>query len=89
MGKIYERYTPVPVAANSTVVLTGSSIGGFLCSVSGSITVVANASDGKDQTNIITNMPVTAGVYHAMPFFLGVKGGTITTSGGAVGTVAL
>lgn len=89
MSKIYERYTPVPVAVDTTVTIHSSSVGGFLAKTAGTITVVANAADGKAQTTIVDAHPVTAGAYVPMPFFLGKSGGTVTTAGGASGTLGV
>ncbi len=81
---IKERYTPQTVAVNSTVTIGGDSIGGFLCLTAGTVTLTSNTTG-----NVITALPVTAGVYVPMPFLLGVAGGTFTTAGGASGTLAL
>lgn len=84
---IQERYSPVPVAANSTVIIYGNSIGCFVCTTAGTLTVVSNAYDGKAQSTIINALAVSAGVVYPLPFFLGSNGGTVTTAGGAVGTI--
>jgi len=68
---IQERYTPLPVAANSTVIIYGDNVGGFLCTTSGTITLVSNAHDGKVQTTIVNAMSVTAGIWYPLPFFIG------------------
>ena len=86
---IQERYNPVPVGANSTVTIYGNNIGCFVCTTSGTLTVVSNAYDGKPQTTIINALAVTAGVVYPLPFFLGTNGGTVTTGGGAVGTIGV
>lgn len=80
-----ERYTAVPVAANTTVPIYGQSIGGFLCTTSGTITLVANVTASHPQRTLINAMAVTAGVYYPLPFYIGKNGGTFTTAGGAVG----
>lgn len=91
MGQpITERYSPVPVAANTAVQFSGSALGGFLCTTSGTITLVANASDnGQPSRTLINAMAVTAGVYYPLPFFVSTNGGTFTTAGGAIGLLGV
>lgn len=86
---VREQYTPVPVAANSTTTISNVAIGGFLCTAAGTITLVANAADGKAQTTIINAMSVSAGVYYPLPFVLGKQGGTFTTASSAAGVLAV
>jgi hypothetical protein len=81
-----ERYTPFPVGVNATITLRGDSLGGFLATTTGTITVVRISEDNVS-SNIVTSHPVTAGVYVPLPFYLGRNGGTFTTAGGASGTV--
>lgn len=83
--QIQELYKPTPMAANSSYNIPDSvqAIACFLCVTSGTITVVDQAG-----VTIINAMPVTAGVYHPMPFYLGSGiSGTVTTAGGASGVV--
>lgn len=80
---IRERYTPVVIAADSTNEITNNSIGGFLCSTDGTITLIAFAADGKAQTTLLTDFPVTAGIYYPLPFYLGKLGGSFSTVGAA------
>jgi len=89
MANVRERYTPVPVAANATVAITSSSIGGFLCVTSGTITIVANPQDGKVATTIVSAFPVTSGFYYPFPFYLSSNGGSVTLAGGASGTLGI
>lgn len=84
MAVVQERYSALPMAANTSVTLTGLSIAGFACKTTGTITIV----DAKG-TTIVDAFPVTAGVYHPFPFYLQGTGGTVTLAGGAVGTLAL
>jgi hypothetical protein len=86
---IQERYTPYPVAANATVEIAGSALGGFLCTTAGTITVVRNASGGNPQLTILTAHPVSAGIYYPLPFYLGTQGGTFTAAGGASGLLGV
>lgn len=89
MTVIRERYTPLVVAANSTNTIYGNSIGGFLCSVSGTVTLVANPQDGKAAVTILSAFPVTAGIYYPLPFYLSSNGGTFTSAGGAAGVLGI
>ena len=81
------HYAPLQVGVNATVPITDSTIGGFLCATAGSVTV----SGTDDFGNVITIVPLTAcaaGDWIFMPFFIGTKGGSITTSDGASGVLA-
>lgn len=78
------RYHGKPIAANTTVPLTGNALGGFLCIVGGTITVTY--SNGNP---LITAFPVTAGNFYPLPFILGHNGGSFTTAGGAVGVIGV
>lgn len=86
---IQERYSPIPIAANTTVQVSGNTVGVFVCTTSGTLTVVSNAYDGKPTTTLINALAVTAGVIYPIPFFLGSQGGTVTTAGGAVGLLGV
>lgn len=86
---IQERYSAVPVAANTTVPIYSQSIGGFLCTTSGTITLVANKTEERVQTTLINAMAVSAGVYYPLPFYIGKNGGTFTTAGGAIGLLGI
>lgn len=90
MGNIVrERYNPVPLAANASFVTNSKdSIGGFLCITAGTLTVTRNTDVGTSQT-VVNALPVAAGVYYPLPFFLGTYGGTITLAGGASGTLGV
>lgn len=84
---IKEMYTPIVVGANSTTNIAYGTLGiaGFLCAVSGTISVT-----NERGALIVDALPVTAGVYHPMPFKLE-QGelGTVVTAGGARGTLAV
>ena len=82
------RYNPLPIGANATVNITGSRIGGFLCTVSGTLSVVRKNEDGTT-TTLISALPVSAGTWVDMPFYLSSHGGTATTADGAVGVLAV
>lgn len=82
---VKEQYSPQPISANGTYVIPSGvrSLGGFLCTVTGSLTVTNNTG-----TVIVSSLPVTAGVYYPLPFFLGEGGsGSVVLSGGAAGTL--
>lgn len=79
---VKERYNPNIMAANATFNIAGPSVGGFICTVSGSLSITDNV--GKA---ILTAFPVSAGVFHPIPIFIGNNGGVITLSGGAAGTL--
>lgn len=80
---VKERYRPIPVAVNSSVRVSTQSIGGFLATTAGTITITNDAG-----INLLTAHPVSAGVYLPLPIFLTTQtGGTFTTAGGASGTL--
>lgn len=83
---IEERYKPVVIGANTTYKLPDGvqAIAGFLCVTAGTITVV-----NQKGVAVVNGLPVTAGIYYPMPFYLeNGSGGSVTTSGGASGTLA-
>lgn len=82
------RYNPLPIGANSTVTITGSRVGGFLCTTSGTLTITRNNGNGTS-TTIVNALAVTAGEWVFIPFYLGQWGGTATTAGGAVGVLGV
>lgn len=79
---IQEQYTPQVMTANTSFVTTNQKIGGFICTVSGTL----NITKGNGST-ILVNFPVTAGVYYPLPLYVGNYGATITLSGGAAGSL--
>lgn len=81
---VKERFAPHTIAANSTINLTGDTVGGFLCKTSGTITITKT-----DGTVVVSAHPVTAGVYTPIPFYIGTNGGTATTAGGASGVLGV
>ena len=81
MSVVQERYNPVVVGANSTVTFTSNNVGGFLCQVSGTITLVANQYDSVPTTTLLNAFPVVAGIYYPLPFYVGKNGGSFTTAG--------
>lgn len=79
---VRERYTPVTVPVNSTVKFTSNSVGGFLAITSGTVTI----TDGDGDT-VVDGLPVTAGVFHSIPFFIKNQAASVTTSNGASGVL--
>jgi len=79
---VQERYSPRLMAANSTLTLNGPSLAGFICTVSGTLAV-----DDHLGNDIVVAFPVTAGVFHPLPIFVGQNGGVVVLSGGAAGTL--
>lgn len=79
------RYAPRPMGVNSTIKLANGKVGGFACTVSGTLTIV----DGGGNT-ILNAMPVTAGQWHPLPFaFTPGDAAAATTGGGAAGTLGV
>jgi len=82
MAQVKEHYNPKPMAANSTAQV-GVSIGGFLCTVAGTLTVT-----DRDGTVLVNALPVAAGAFVRIPLlFNTTAGGTVTLAGGAAGTL--
>jgi len=86
---VKERYHPQVVAVNGTAVVTSDQLGGFLALTSGTITVtVTNSLTGATVT-IVNAVPVTAGIWTPLPFYVGKNGCTVTLAGGASGTLGV
>lgn len=79
--KVNERYTPIVVGADSTVTINNNSVGGFLCTAAGTITLTRT----NPNTVLINAMAVTEGVYYPFPVYLGKEGATFTTASSAAG----
>lgn len=84
---IQERYHGVAMAANTTLNLTGSGIGGFVCVTAGTLTVqVVNAAGAT--VTLINAFPVSAGQVYGIPLFTGTMGSaSVVLAGGASGTL--
>ncbi|MFA5506964.1 MAG: hypothetical protein WC423_16145 [Vulcanimicrobiota bacterium] len=84
--RIDEQYSPQPIEAGGTYLLPfGKSVAGFLCTIDGTLTVY----NGRGNV-VVDTLPVTAGVYHPVPFTLGSEdGGKVELGGGAAGTLAV
>lgn len=81
MSVVQERYNPIRVASGSTSHISGNNVGGFLCDGAGTVALVANAYGPKAEVTLITGMPVVAGGYYPLPFYLGPNGGRFISTG--------
>lgn len=89
MSNVQERYNPRAVGVNATARINDQSIGGFLAVTAGTLTLdIFNSVTGVQQ-NLFTALPVSAGVYTPLPFYVGANGCVITLGGGASGVVAV
>lgn len=80
---VTEYYTGVLMGANTSLALTeGRRVGGFLCKVTGTITITNNGA------TVVDAVPVTAGIYTPLPFEFPRPGLVVTLAGGAAGTLA-
>jgi hypothetical protein len=80
VGKEY--YNPKPMAANSSQ-NCGVTIGGFLCTVAGTLTVT-----DADNTVLVNALPVTAGLFTRIPLMSRTGAGCVVQlAGGAAGTL--
>lgn len=80
---VKETYRATAVGVNSTTRFTAEAVGGFLALTTGTLSISDNAGNA-----IVAAVPVTAGLYTPMPFFVSYNGGSITTAGGASGYLA-
>lgn len=78
-------HSPLLVAAGATVPIRASRLGGFLCTTTGTITIVRD-NGGGSTTTLVNALPVTAGQWVDIPMLIGSNGGTIT-SASAVGVL--
>jgi hypothetical protein len=74
-----EKYAPKVMAVNSSIVIGGVQLGGFIATTAGTITVVNNA------ITYLNVQPVSAGQYLPLPIGFDVPGITVTLGGGASG----
>ncbi len=90
---VREGGRPQPIAANGTVTLDGNHIMGFICVVSGTLTVTLSTGSmtGISSVTAVDAVPVTAGVYLPLPLvFPSVPGACVVTlAGGAKGTLVI
>lgn len=78
------HYNAYPVAANATQAVTGTRIGGFLCTTAGNFKLALNA-DGSG-ADIVANVAATAGQFLRIPYAPGAAC-AVVLSGGAAGTL--
>lgn len=82
MAQVKEHYHPTPMAANASAKI-GVTLAGFLCTVSGNLTVT-----DANGTTLVNTLPVTAGQFIRLPILsLTNAGMTVTLAGGAQGTL--
>jgi hypothetical protein len=83
MAQVKEHYTGKPIAANGSI-KTGVSIAGFLCTVSGTLTVT-----DADGTVLVNALPCTAGQgFIRIPLLANTNAGMgVTLAGGCAGTL--
>lgn len=81
-----ERFSPRPIGVNGTYNVPGTHIGGFLCVVSGTLSITANDANGN-VTTYVNALPVTAGQYVKLPMEVTAPEITVTLAGGAAGTL--
>ena len=85
------HYKAVPVAANSTVVITGSRIGGFVPTVAGTWTFTLRQENVPDL--VLPAIAVGAdqvGTLVELPIFVGTTArSSVTTSGGSAGILLM
>lgn len=83
MSQSKEHYNAKPMAANSSV-NCGVSLGGFLCTVAGTLTVT-----DADGTVLVNALPITAnGLFIRIPLLSKSSAGLVVSlAGGAAGTL--
>jgi hypothetical protein len=84
---VRERFSPKPMAADSTLNISGQVLGGFLAKTSGTISIVSTDATGLSNVTLVDAIPVTAGVYTPIPIMVPATGYTVTLAGGASGTL--
>lgn len=87
MGRVRESYNPKPMAANVSLDVHGSALGGFLAVTSGTLTVTAADALGNGAVVLVNAVPVTAGIYTPIPLDVPATGYTVALAGGASGTL--
>jgi hypothetical protein len=87
MSFVRERFNPVPMAADSTYLIRGAHMGGFLAKTAGTITITTPSADGLTTITIVDAVPLTAGIYTPIPVMFPYRTATVTLAGGASGTL--
>ena len=72
-----EKYAPKPMAVNSTLVIDGVQLGGFVATTAGTITIIDNG------ITYLSAHPVSVGQYLPLPMGFDTPGITVTLGGGA------
>lgn len=82
MAQIKEHYCPKPLGANGSTKI-GTNLAGFICTVSGTLTVT-----DADGTVLVNALPVTAGDFTRLPILSNTNAGmTVTLAGNGEGTL--
>lgn len=82
-----EKFQPVTVPANTVTPIVSDNIGGFFATAAGVVTIAGtNDVDGSART--IVSFTATANTWYPLPFYIGPRGGTITTDALAAGVLA-
>lgn len=89
---VRETGRPEAIAANGSVTLGGGHMLGFLCVVSGTLTVtliIGNMTGNPTSVTAVDAVPVTAGIYTPIPITWPSvpQGCVVTLAGGAKGTL--
>ncbi len=80
--QVREQYTARPMEAGSSLTVGSSYMGGFLCTVAGTLTIT-----DANGTVLVNALPVSAGAYIPIPIrFSSSAGGTVslTTAAGTL-----
>lgn len=84
MSTSASHYKAVPVGVNSTVVIKGSRVGGFIAATGGTISFTIRQENAPDV--VLPAVPLTAGQEWDIEFFAGTLArSSITTAGGCSG----
>lgn len=79
---IEEQYHAQVIPVDTTVQLEGRGIGGFIAVTAGTLTVTY-----RDGSVALAAFPVAAGTSYKLPIYTGTNGYSVTTGGGASGTL--
>lgn len=91
MAFVRERFNPHPMGTDTTLMITGIYIGGFLAKTTGAITITGQDPNGVPGYVLVDEIPVLEGVYIPIPLInpggVGNGGLKVELSGGASGTL--
>lgn len=65
---VQEAYNPKPLTASGVVFAGQGNLAGFICTVSGTLTLQNTDSSGD---NVVSLLPVQAGAYYPLPITFG------------------